>query len=127
MADRDDEVLNALAFSISQVYLLLVHVCRMLPVPIGLPVDAHIPASDAIPAIRRITEVAGEQPMGETPTLQLYSGCIHLLAAFDLYGLCSMSYHDNRADGVAALLLHSQEELESLEIWLMTHNQPHSD
>lgn len=122
MADRDDEVMSSLALSISHVYSMLVHVCGLLPVPIGLPVDHHVPASDAIPAIRRITELVGEQPMGEDQMLKLYSGCIHLLAALDLYGLCSMSYHDNRADGVAALLLHTQEDLESLEIWLITHN-----
>ncbi|MEV8600458.1 hypothetical protein AB0465_11330 [Streptomyces griseoviridis] len=127
MADHDDEVMGALALSISQLYALLVHVCGMLPVPIALPIDRHIPASTAVPAIRRLTELAAEQPMGEHQAAQLYSSAIHILAAFDLYGLCSMSYHDTRADGVAALLLSANDDLESLEVWLLTHNGPQAD
>jgi hypothetical protein len=127
MADRNDEVMGALAFTVSQVYSLLVHVCGMLPVPIGLPVDHHIPTSLAVPAIRRITEVAQDQPMGEDQMLKLYGASIYLLAAIDLYGLCSASYHDTRADAVAANLLLAEEDLESLEIWLMTHNGPQAD
>src|SRR3546814_4381261 len=65
MADRNDEIMSHLALTISMVYTLLVEVCEMLPVPIGLPIDRHIPAENAVPAIQRVTEVAQDQPMGE--------------------------------------------------------------
>lgn len=118
MADRNDEVLGHLAYTISMVYTLLVDVCGMLPVPIGLPNDRHIPAGNAVPAIQRVTEVAPDQPMGELQAAQLHTGCIHLLAAIDLYALCATRYEDTRAEGVAANLLYAEEALSNLEVWL---------
>src|SRR3546814_11931372 len=64
MADRNDEIMSHLALTISMVYTLLVEVCEMLPVPIGLPIDRHIPAANAVPAIQRVTEVAQDQQIG---------------------------------------------------------------
>ncbi|MFI6337820.1 hypothetical protein [Streptomyces sp. NPDC050535] len=119
MADHDDEVMGELAHAISTVYTILVDVCGMLPVPIGLPTDQHIPAADAVPAIRRVTELAGEQPMGDLQAIQLYSGCIHLLAAIDLYALCAARYHDTRAEGASANLLHAETALTTLARWLV--------
>ncbi|MGW0599942.1 hypothetical protein ACWD11_22700 [Streptomyces sp. NPDC002776] len=119
MADRNDENMEALAFSISFIYTMLVDICRALPVPIGLPTDQHIPASDAVPAIKRVTEVAGDQPMGETQALQLYTGCIHLLAAIDLYGLCAMRYEETRAEGSGLNLFLAEQELKALALWLV--------
>src|SRR3546814_9248784 len=103
---------------ISMGYTLLVEVCEMLPVPIGLPIDRHIPAENAVPAIQRVTEVAQDQPMGELQGAQLHTGCIHLLAAIDLYALCAMRYEDTRAEGIAANPLYGEEALSNLLIWL---------
>ncbi|MEI5520678.1 hypothetical protein WB388_08690 [Streptomyces brasiliscabiei] len=119
MADRNDEVMGHLALTISVVYSLLVDVCAMLPVPIGLPISQHIPAELAVPAIQRVTEVAPDQPMGELQLAQLHTGCIHLLAAIDLYALCGARYMDTRAEGVAANLLYGEEALRHLEVWLV--------
>ncbi|MEV4974429.1 hypothetical protein [Streptomyces scopuliridis] len=119
MADHKDEVLKSLALSISTIYTLLVEVCAALPVPIGLPVDQHIPAERAVPAIQRVAEVAGDQPMGDLQTMQLYTGCVHLLAAIDLYALCAARYVDTRAEGVAANLLNAEAPLKSLSFWLV--------
>lgn len=119
MADREDEVLRALAHSISFIYTMLVDICGALPVRIGLPTDQHIPASDAVPAIKRVSEVAHDQPMGELQTMQLYKGCIHFLAAIDLYALCAARYEDTRAEGAGVNLLHAEQELKSLALWLV--------
>ena len=119
MADHQDEVLEALAHSISFIYTMLVDICGALPVKIGLPTDSHIPASDAVPAIKRVSEVAHDQPMGELQTMQLYSGCIHLLAAVDLYALCATRYEDTRAEGAGVNLLHAEQELKALALWLV--------
>ncbi|MEU9245851.1 hypothetical protein [Streptomyces sp. NPDC048385] len=119
MADDKDEVMGSLAYSISTVYTILVDSCRMLPVPIGLPTDQHIPAEEAYPAIQRVAELAGEQPMGELQALQLYTGCISLLAAIDLYALCAARYMDTRAEGCSANLLVAQENLTRLATWLV--------
>ncbi|HET8970472.1 MAG TPA: hypothetical protein VFN19_05375 [Candidatus Nanopelagicales bacterium] len=119
MADREDETMGALAHMISRVYTLLVDVCALLPVPIGLPADQHIPAGDAIPAVLRVAELAKDQPMGETQEAQLYTGCTHLLAAVDLYALCATRYRETRADGCGANLLYAEEALKSLYVWLV--------
>ncbi len=119
MADHRDEIMEALAHSISFIYTMLVDICGALPVKIGLPTDRHIPASDAVPAIKRVSEVAHDQPMGELQTVQLYSGCIHLLAAIDLYALCATRYEDTRAEGAGVNLLHAEQELKSLALWLV--------
>jgi hypothetical protein len=123
MADHEDETMKALALSVSTVYTILVDVCRDLPVPIGLPVDSHIPAGDAIPAIQRVVEIAEDQPMGELQAMQLYTGCIHLLAGIDLYALCVARYLDTRAEGVAANLLYAEKALNDLALWLVA-NRP---
>ncbi|CAL9302882.1 hypothetical protein [Streptomyces sp. SudanB91_2054] len=119
MADHEDEVLSALAHSISVIYSILVDVCGALPVPIGLPTDRHIPVTDAVPAIKRVAALAKDQPMGETQELQLYTGCIHLLASIDLYALCATRYDDTRAEGVGANLLLAEDALKHLALWLV--------
>ena len=119
MADRDDEIMEGLAHSISFIYTMLVDICGALPVRIGLPADRHIPASDAVPAIKRVSEVAHDQPMGELQTMQLYTGCIHLLAAIDLYALCAARYEDTRAEGAGANLLLAEQALKALALWLV--------
>lgn len=111
--------MREIALGISTVYTILVDVCGALPVPIGLPTDQHIPVDNAYPAIQRVADLAGEQPMGELQGIQLYSGCIHLLAAIDLYALCSARYMDTRAEGCSVNLLHAEEELKHLALWLV--------
>ncbi|MGW4733871.1 hypothetical protein ACWEQC_32695 [Streptomyces shenzhenensis] len=118
MSDRDDEVMGELTHAISAVYTMLVDVCGMLPVPIGLPTDPHIPVTVAYPAIQRAAEVAGDQPMGDLQTVQLYTGCIYLLAAIDLFALCEARYMDTRAEGCSANLLHAEKALSTLGTWL---------
>ncbi|MGW1035027.1 hypothetical protein ACWD4Z_22925 [Streptomyces antibioticus] len=119
MADHEDEIMGALAHSISVTYTLLVDVCEVLPVRITLPVDRHIPASNAIPAIQRVAELAKDLPMGEAQEAQLFTGCIHLLAAIDLYALCASRYEQTRAEGVGANLIHADEAFKRLWIWLL--------
>lgn len=121
MADHEDETMKALAYAVSRVYSILVDVCEILPVPIGLPTDRQIAAGDAIPAIQRVAELAKDQPMGETQEAQLYTGCIHLLAAIDLYALCARRYLETRADGCGANLLYAEEALKGLHVWLLVN------
>ncbi|MFD5266739.1 hypothetical protein [Streptomyces sp. NPDC058335] len=121
MAEHADEVMRALAHSISVTYSLLVDVCEALPVPITLPTDRHIPAVNAVPAIQRAAELAKDQPMGETQEAQLFTGCIHLLAAIDLYALCATRYMETRAEGVGANLLYSDQALKNLMVWLLVN------
>ncbi|MFF8485179.1 hypothetical protein [Streptomyces antibioticus] len=127
MADRNDEMTAALATAISEVYNLLLHVCRLLPVPITLPISDHVPAPDAIPAIRRVAQLVPEQPIAQDASHRLYTAAIHLLSALDLYALCSVSYHDTRADGVDSLLQLTKDELETLELLLLNHSDPRTD
>lgn len=119
MADREDEIMLGLAHTISFIYTILVDVCGSLPVPIGLPADQHIPAEAAIPAIKRVGALAKDQPMGELQEAQLFTGCIHLLAAIDLYALCAMRFEDTRAEGAGANLVYAEEALKNLALWLV--------
>ncbi|MGI3199643.1 hypothetical protein ACRJ4W_15430 [Streptomyces sp. GLT-R25] len=118
MADHEDEMMSVLAHTISLVYSILVDVCGMLPVPIGLPDDRHIPVTDAVPAVKRVAELAKDQPMGETQEAQLLVGCLHLLAAIDLYALCAARYDEARADGAGLNLAHAEDALKRLSTWL---------
>jgi hypothetical protein len=120
MADHEDEIMQGVALSISVTYTLLVDVCQVLPVPITMPVDRHIPVTDAYPAIQRVADLAGELPMGEAQSMRLYMGCIQLLAGIDLYGLCATRYMDSRAEGAAVNLIHANSQLEPLLLWLRT-------
>ncbi|MFJ2178911.1 hypothetical protein ACIOHE_39210 [Streptomyces sp. NPDC087851] len=120
MADRKDEIMEGLALGISTVYRVLLDVCGALPVPIGLPVDRNIPVGNAVPAIERVAEIAEDQPMGDLQTTQLYSGCIHLLVAIDLYALCAARYTNARAEGSSVNLLHARAELDPLYVWLIS-------
>lgn len=119
MADHDDETMAIIAFTISRVYTILVDVCRFLPVPIGLPTNPRIPVSGAAPAIRRVAELAKDQPMEELQRAQLFTGTIHLLAAIDLWRLCSHEFDNHRAEGIAANLVYSEEALINLAEWLI--------
>ncbi|MBZ6175578.1 hypothetical protein KVH22_29945 [Streptomyces olivaceus] len=119
MADLEDENMAALAYHISRVYSLLVEVCGLLPVPIGLPVDREIPTSAVVPAVQRVAALAKDQPMGETQEAQLFTGCIHFLAAIDLYALCATRYIETRAEGCGANLIYAEEALKDLARWLV--------
>ncbi|MFJ8140634.1 hypothetical protein [Streptomyces sp. NPDC096013] len=121
MADREDEIMAQLAHSISLVYTLLVDVCRALPVPVTLPVDSHIPAVEAVPAIQRVAALGEDQPMGEDQQTRLFSGCVHILAAIDLYALCATRYEETRAEGVGVNVLHADAALKPLLVWLLTN------
>ncbi|MGW4950648.1 hypothetical protein [Streptomyces parvulus] len=122
MADHEDETMSALAHTISLVYSILIEVCGMLPVPIGLPADGHIPTTDAVPAIKRVAALATDQPMGETQEAQLIVGCLHLLAAIDLYALCAVRYEETRADGAGLNLAHAEDALTHLAHWLAVNS-----
>ncbi|MFJ6659691.1 hypothetical protein ACIQNG_25560 [Streptomyces sp. NPDC091377] len=123
MADHDDdqaEMMEALAHGISLAYTILVDVCANLPVPIGMPTERQVTAVEALPAIRRAAELASDQPMSELQEARLFTGCIHLLAAVDLYRLCLGQYEETRAHGVGINLTHAEEALKDLARWLMT-------
>ncbi|WP_329338557.1 hypothetical protein OG866_27010 [Streptomyces sp. NBC_00663] len=118
MADRDDEMMHALVHGISLVYSLLVEACRALPVPVNMPADPWVSVAEVRPAVKRLAALAADQPMGEDQEWQLRSGCIHLLAAIDLYALCETRYEETRADGVGANLATAEIDLKDLLIWL---------
>ncbi|MEV8544533.1 hypothetical protein [Streptomyces sp. NPDC051572] len=118
MADHKDESVGDLALSISMIYTILVNLCGKLPVPIGLPIDQDVPGPATTPAIQRVAEVAEDQPMGDTQVEQLYLGCIYLLAAIDLYEICTVRFTMTRVEGAAANLLLAEGELNTLTLWL---------
>ncbi|MFI8531081.1 hypothetical protein ACIGMX_12610 [Streptomyces aquilus] len=122
MADREDEILHALAHGISVTYSLMVEVCEALPVPISLPSDRHIPVANAVPAIQRAAALAKDQPMSESQEAHLYYGCVYLLASIDLYALTASRYEETRAEAVGANLAQSETHLKALLVSLLTND-----
>jgi hypothetical protein len=125
MADREDEIIEALNHGLSRIYTVLVHICQILPVPIALPTSGEnglVSNQEAYPAIKRVSELASDQPMPEEQEAQLYTGCIHWLAALDLYGLlvANEDWIETRAEGSGANLLYADEALKGLARWLIT-------
>ncbi|WAZ20190.1 hypothetical protein STRCI_001289 [Streptomyces cinnabarinus] len=121
MADREDEMLRVLALGISQVYSILVDICGLLPVPLRLPVEGRVSSREAVPAVIRVDELAADQPMGEDQAALLHTGCIHWLAAIDLYTLCSEhEYRITRIEGISANLLYAEDALGRLHLWLLS-------
>ncbi|CAM5366743.1 hypothetical protein SCALM49S_04558 [Streptomyces californicus] len=93
-------MMGTAAHRLTTAYGGLVACCAQLPLPIALPTGA-VTNLEMIPAVRRIEQLAEEQPMPEAQQSALYTGAILWLAAADLYRLLvEEGYVEARAAGV---------------------------
>lgn len=119
MSDHEDEM-KALAMQrLATAYAGLVACCENLPLPIALPTGL-VSNQDMVPAVRRIEQLADEQPMPEEQQSQLYTGAILWLAATDLYMLLvTEEYQEVRASGILGILMIARDAITDLGTWLL--------
>ncbi|MER8083829.1 hypothetical protein ABTZ57_01370 [Streptomyces sp. NPDC094048] len=119
MSDHEDEMMNLAGERLASIYGGLVACCEMLPLPIALP-KGIVSNLDMVPAVRRIEQLADEQPMPEDQQAQLYTAAISWLAATDLFSLLvNEEYVEARAAGVLGTLMIARDCLTDLGTWLL--------
>ncbi|MEV4974430.1 hypothetical protein [Streptomyces scopuliridis] len=118
MADSPDEMMEVLGDRIAETYIGLGMICANLPVPIELPTGV-VNARTLTAAVRRVSEIAEDQPMPEEQVAGLFTASILYLAALDLLGMLQHNpYEESRAAGALGVLVLAQENLKDLAEWL---------
>ncbi|MFE7128942.1 hypothetical protein [Streptomyces sp. NPDC057617] len=121
MSDSEDDMMETLNRRLGTTYTGLVAVCANLPVPIALPTGV-VTNTEIIPAVRRVADIAEEQPMPEEQHSQLYTGAVLWLSAADLYELLIKGeYVESRAAGALGILMIANGALTDLGEWLLEH------
>lgn len=119
MSDHEDEMMATATQRLASSYAGLVACCENLPLPIALPTGL-VSNLDMVPAVRRIEQLADEQPMPEDQQAQLYTAAILWLAAADLYMLLTQEgYQEARAAGVLGILMIARDAITDLGTWLL--------
>ncbi|NML55354.1 hypothetical protein HHL19_16415 [Streptomyces sp. R302] len=122
MSDQRDEILAHIAHDLSLTYSKLAMACGNLPVPVAIPTGS-VSNVEAIPAVRRVAELAEDVTMPVDQQAQLFASCCFWLGAMDIYGLLFASFHDVRAHSALANLIMANESLEDLLAWLRAHTE----
>ncbi|MEU1155759.1 hypothetical protein ABZ369_22460 [Streptomyces sp. NPDC005918] len=119
MSDFEDQAMTKLANHLARTYVALAHIAANLPIPVTLP-TGDVSNIEAIPAVRRMMELADDQPMPEEQQAELYAICSFWLGALDLYGMLAMvEFHSSRAHSVAANLLMAENHMLDLTEWII--------
>ncbi|MER7807903.1 hypothetical protein [Streptomyces sp900116325] len=119
MSDHEDEMMGLATARLTSVYGGLVACCEMLPIPITLPTGL-VTNLDMIPAVRRIEQLADEQPIPDEQQAQLYTAALLWLAAADLYKLLVQEdYVEARVGGLLGILMMARDNLKDLGEWLL--------
>lgn len=100
------------------VYLLAVAICALLPIPIELP-RGVVTNTQMRDSIRRVAEIAEDQPIPEAEKAKLWAGSVSFLAALDLFSIeMEVEHHPLRAEGVEAALMTSEGAFVDLSEWV---------
>jgi hypothetical protein len=118
MSDEFDAKIERITERMAVTYAGLMACCERLPLPIKLP-TGNIGGEHAIAAVRRVTEIARDQPIPEEQQAYLYGSCIQWLVAIDLLGLQLIDEHVDREPGIELNLRGAYETLIALAAWLM--------
>jgi hypothetical protein len=122
MADSEDLTNEALARKLSTTYTTLAAACDMLPIPITLP-RRGVTNIEALPAVRRIVDLAEEQPMPEDVQAHLFTAAIFWLSALDVFAvLVNNEWNHQRAFQVAGCLSVAHDALSDLAEWLLAQD-----
>lgn len=121
MADSGDLTVEVIARRIAGQYAVLQISCEMLPVPIALPeAAATLSNLDTVPAVRRVVDLAEEQPMPEEIQAHLFTAAIFWLTAMDLLGIIlANEWSDSRGYQALGALSISGDALKDLGSWLI--------
>ncbi|MEV5606998.1 hypothetical protein [Streptomyces sp. NPDC052225] len=119
MADSEDLNIEELARKLSLTYQGLVLCCEQLPIPVALPRHGATNV-EAEPAVRRVAELADDQPMPEEIKAHLFTAAIFWLSGLDVFRVLVMDgWHDARGLQVIGCLVVAQEALSDLGEWLI--------
>lgn len=119
MSDQEDQALEKISAHLSRTYQALCHLAVNLPVPVTLPTRG-VTNIEAVPAVRRLMELAEDQPMPEEQQATLFATCAFWLGALDLYALLvANEFHTSRAHSAAANLLMVDDHMLSLTEWII--------
>lgn len=120
MSDHEDEMMNQATARLTSTYGGLVACCANLPIPITLP-SGLVTNLEIVPAVRRIEQLADEQPIPDEQQAQLYTAALLWLAAADLYKLLvTEDYVEARVGGLLGILMMTRDTLKDLGEWLLT-------
>ncbi|WP_425832599.1 hypothetical protein [Streptomyces fractus] len=118
MADSQDLNIEDLAKKLSLTYQALALCCEQLPLPIALPRRGATNV-EAEPAVRRIVELAAEQPMPEENQAHLFTAAIFWLTGLDVFRVLVMDgWNEVRALQMLSILTMTQDALQDLADWL---------
>ncbi|MFJ6540529.1 hypothetical protein ACIQMP_07775 [Streptomyces sp. NPDC091385] len=126
MADSEDLTLERIVNTLVRQYIVLVSACAMLPIPITLPKQGNgtFASAETVPAVRRLVEIAGEQPMPEENQADLFTAALFWLTAADMVELLiAIGWNEIRAFQALAALGVSGDALADLGIWILTQEK----
>ncbi|MFJ2432956.1 hypothetical protein ACIOWM_07060 [Streptomyces anulatus] len=119
MSDFEELANRKIAAHLSTTYRAMVTACLALPLPVTLPTGT-VSNLEVVPAVRRLMEIALDQPMPEEMKGHAFAAAAFWLGAMDCYSLLRREegWHMARAHSAAAALLMADGHLEDLEAWL---------
>jgi hypothetical protein len=117
MADSNDKAMGHLASRLGEIYTALALICLSLPIEIVLPIGT-VTNLDTVPAVRRVVEIAEDQPMPEEVQAELYAACVFWLGAMDLYGILTQDYHEARTQSAFANLIMAEDSARQVAEWI---------
>lgn len=119
MSDHEDQMMSTAAHRLATTYGGLTACCAQLPLPIALPTGLATNL-EMVPAVRRIEQLAEEQPMPELQQSALYTSAVLWLAAADLYRLLvEEDYAEARVAGLLGILMIARDSINDLGSWLL--------
>lgn len=124
MADSNNLNLEAIARSIAKQYAVLVAACEMLPIPVALPEPTEtLSNADTVPAVRRLAEIADEQPVPVEVQASIFTAALFWLTAMDMLGLLVVNeWNDIRGFQALAALEMSGSALADLGTWVLNQD-----
>lgn len=118
MSDKHEADMERMWEHFSALYMLTVAICALLPIPIELP-RGLVTSTQMRDSIRRVAEIASDQPIPEVEKANLWAGCIAFLAALDLFSIMmEVEDHPLRKEGTEAVLMTSEKSLRALSEWV---------
>lgn len=118
MSDFEEQSMRKISAHLSVTYSGLATLCSALPIPVTLPTGA-ISNQEAVPAVRRLMDIAEDQPLPVEQQATLFTVAAFWLGAMDSYSLLYREeFHSARAHSAIAALLMADDHMIDLTVWL---------
>ncbi|MHA4776057.1 hypothetical protein L1085_016295 [Streptomyces sp. MSC1_001] len=120
MSDNHDRNLKRVGESLITTYMVIVRICRALPVPISLPAGPLFDSEELIPAVSRVVSLIEDQPTDEDVKLAVFTASLYWLSAAKLYSRYIDRPEDDTAKPEIELILISAADALSKAADLLT-------